>query len=173
VVVARLCDAAGCTEEAMRCWRRAAKGGHLEAQLLFGLALYRGSEGVAQDAEDAHLWLSRAIRQVAAAAATSSSTTTSGSSGGGSGVFAAAAAHAPGCGCCGALVAAAAEREAALLANRVLSQGGLVLGYLCFDGEGMRIDVQEAVRYFKLAAGAGNKEAQQVLGWMYNTGQFG
>lgn len=64
VVRARLLDAAGAPDEAMRCWRRAAKAGHLEGQLLFGLALYRGTAGVAPDAEDAHLWLSRALKQV-------------------------------------------------------------------------------------------------------------
>lgn len=64
VVRARLLDAAGCPDEAMRCWRRAAKAGHLEGQLLYGLALYRGTAGVAPDAEDAHLWLTRALKQV-------------------------------------------------------------------------------------------------------------
>jgi hypothetical protein len=64
VVVARLLDAVGASDDAMRCWRRAAKRGHLEGQLLFGLALYRGSAGVGQDAEDAHLWLSKALKQV-------------------------------------------------------------------------------------------------------------
>jgi TPR repeat protein len=64
VVRARLLDAAGCPDEAMRCWRRAAKAGHLEGQLLYGLALYRGTAGVAPDAEDAHLWLSKALKQV-------------------------------------------------------------------------------------------------------------
>jgi TPR repeat protein len=47
-----------------------------------------------------------------------------------------------------------------------------VLGYLSFDGEGTRTDKQEAVRFFKLAAQAGCKEAQQVLGWIFNTGQY-
>lgn len=64
VVRARLLDAAGAPDEAMRCWRRAAKAGHLEGQLLYGLALYRGTAGVAPDAEDAHLWLSKALKQV-------------------------------------------------------------------------------------------------------------
>jgi TPR repeat protein len=68
VVCARLHDAAGCPDEAMRFWRRAAKAGHLEGQLLYGLALYRGSAGVAPDAEDAHLWLTRALKQVSAQA---------------------------------------------------------------------------------------------------------
>jgi TPR repeat protein len=54
----------------------------------------------------------------------------------------------------------------------VLTQAGLVLGYLSFDGEGTRSDKQEAVRYFKLASQAGCREAQQVLGWIFNTGQY-
>lgn len=46
------------------------------------------------------------------------------------------------------------------------------MGYLAFDGEGTRTDKQEAVRFFKLAAQAGCREAQQVLGWIFNTGQY-
>jgi TPR repeat protein len=56
----------------------------------------------------------------------------------------------------------------------VLAQAGLVLGYLAFDGEGsLKVDKQEATRYFRLAARAGSKEAEEVLGWVYNTGQYG
>jgi len=29
-----------------------------------------------------------------------------------------------------------------------------------------------AVKWFKVAAEAGNAEAKKTLGWMYNTGQF-
>lgn len=61
------------------------------------------------------------------------------------------------------------------LCARVQSQAGLVLGYLCFDGEGTRSDRQEAVRYFKLSTAAGwgreSREAAQVLGWIWNTGK--
>lgn len=64
VTAARLLDAAGCPDEAMRCWRRAAKANDAEAQLVFGLGLYRGIAGLAQDTEDAHLWLVRALKQV-------------------------------------------------------------------------------------------------------------
>ena len=60
------------------------------------------------------------------------------------------------------------------LVARVQAQAGLVLGYLCFDGEGTRTDKQEAVKYFKLAAaatwGKESREAAQVLGWIWNTG---
>ena len=50
-----------------------------------------------------------------------------------------------------------------------------MLGYLCFDGEGTRTDRSEAVKYFKQAAAAGwgkeSREAAQVLGWIWNTGE--
>lgn len=71
-----------------------------------------------------------------------------------------------------AAAAAASSRQLCGLQCRVLTQAGLVLGYLAFDGEGTRTDKQEAVRCFKLAAAAGCKEAQQVLGWIFNTGQY-
>eukprot|EP00775_Hariotina_reticulata_P007914 gene7914-8110_t len=132
---ARLLDASGCAEEAMRCWRRAAKAGHLEGQLLYGLALYRGNAGLPQDAEDAYMWLLRALKQ-------------------------------------GQSSAAGGHVVDPALRSRVLAESGLCLGYLVFDGEGVKADRSEAVRYFRLAAGAGCKEAEQVLGWMYNTGQF-
>lgn len=61
------------------------------------------------------------------------------------------------------------------LRSRVQAQAGLVLGYLCFDGEGTRTDKSEAVKYFKQAAAAGwgkeSREAAQVLGWIWNTGE--
>jgi hypothetical protein len=58
------------------------------------------------------------------------------------------------------------------LRSRVLAESGLCLGFMVFDGEGVKADRSEAVKYFRLAATAGCKEAEQVLGWMYNTGQF-
>lgn len=81
-------------------------------------------------------------------------------------------------GCHGALVvqgqssAAGGHVVDSALRSRVLAESGLCLGYLVFDGEGVKADRSEAVKYFRLAAGAGCKEAEQVLGWMYNTGQF-
>lgn len=62
--------------------------------------------------------------------------------------------------------------EGVELRRRVLTQCSLCLGYLLFDGEGVKGNREEAVRYFKMAAAAGCKEAEQVLGWMYNTGQW-
>ena len=64
LVRARLLDAAGAAADAMRFWRRAAKAGHVEGQLVYGLGLYRGAAGLPQDAEDAHLWLLKALKQV-------------------------------------------------------------------------------------------------------------
>lgn len=64
VTRARLLDAVGAAADAMRLWRRAAKCGAAEGQLVYGLALYRGSAGVAADPEDAHIWLSKALKQV-------------------------------------------------------------------------------------------------------------
>lgn len=61
---ARLLDAVGSVDEAMRMWRSAAKCGDVEGQLVLGLALYRGTAGLAQDPEDAHIWLSKAWKQV-------------------------------------------------------------------------------------------------------------
>jgi hypothetical protein len=71
-----------------------------------------------------------------------------------------------------AAAGAAVSHQQCGLHARVLTQGGLVLGYLSFDGEGTRSDKQEAMRCFKLAAQAGCREAQQVLGWIFNTGQY-
>jgi TPR repeat protein len=61
----------------------------------------------------------------------------------------------------------------ATLAKEVLGSGCLILGYLHFDGEGIKNDRQEATRFFKLSASHGCKEAEQVLGWIFNTGQYG
>jgi len=47
------------------------------------------------------------------------------------------------------------------------------MGYLHFDGEGTKNDREEATRFFKLSASHGCKEAEQVLGWIFNTGQYG
>lgn len=74
--------------------------------------------------------------------------------------------------CPAAVASEPCSRQQVGLHARVLTQAGLVLGYLAFDGEGTRTDKQEAVRFFKLAAQAGCREAQQVLGWIFNTGQY-
>ncbi len=40
-----------------------------------------------------------------------------------------------------------------------------------YEGEGVNVDFEEAMRWFKLAAAQGNAEAQQRLGAMYAAGQ--
>lgn len=55
-----------------------------------------------------------------------------------------------------------------------LASAGLLLGYILLDGESsMRQDLQEAVRWFKVSAKHGSKEAEKILGSLYNTGQYG
>uniref|UniRef100_A0A383W981 Uncharacterized protein n=1 Tax=Tetradesmus obliquus TaxID=3088 RepID=A0A383W981_TETOB len=199
VARARLLDACGSAEEAMRCWKRAAKAGHLEGQLVYGLGLYRGIAGLQEEPQDAHMWLLRALKQVqkpeAAAAGAASSSAEAGVAAAASATqpAASAAAAAPvTLGMPGAASADASDTpssssssssdgssvtsavELSALSRRVLAQAGLVLGYLAFDGEGsLKVDKAEATRYFRLAAGAGCREAEEVLGWVYNTGQYG
>lgn len=40
------------------------------------------------------------------------------------------------------------------------------------SGEGTQPCNVTAVKWFKLAAEHGNKEADKTLGWLYNTGQY-
>ena len=47
------------------------------------------------------------------------------------------------------------------------------MGYLHFDGENGQQCRLEAVKYFKMAVGRGEREAEEVLGWIFNTGQYG
>lgn len=55
-----------------------------------------------------------------------------------------------------------------------LASAGLLLGYIHLDGEfSVRQDLPEAVRWLKVAAKAGSREAEKVLGSLYNTGQYG
>ncbi|KAK9818231.1 hypothetical protein WJX72_009147 [[Myrmecia] bisecta] len=56
---------------------------------------------------------------------------------------------------------------------RLLSSAALLLGYLHFDGEAAKQDVAEAVRWFKVAAASGSREAENMLGTLFNTGQYG
>lgn len=51
-------------------------------------------------------------------------------------------------------------------------QACLILGYQFFDGEGCRNSREDALRCFKASAASGSKEAEEVLGWMFNTGQY-
>jgi TPR repeat protein len=178
---AQLLEAAGQPDLAMPCWQRCAKAGHLEGQLRYGLALYRGMCGVVQDAEAAFMYLSRAVKQVQGNSSSSSSS--SSTDGGNSSRVREAEAAAPPApvpassssmvSSPGAAAAAPPGVQQTGLAAEVLRQAGVVLGYLHFDGEGTRSDRQEATRLFKMASDYGSKEAQQVLGWIFNTGQYG
>ena len=60
----------------------------------------------------------------------------------------------------------------------MLGWSAMCLGYIAFDGEvggggWGSADRTEAVRMFGLAACCGCFEAEEVLGWVYNTGQYG
>jgi TPR repeat protein len=48
----------------------------------------------------------------------------------------------------------------------------VIIGFLHLDGEGTQPCNVTAVKWFKLAAEHGNKEADKTLGWLYNTGQY-
>ena len=48
----------------------------------------------------------------------------------------------------------------------------LLLGYIFLDGE-LRLDLPEAVMWFKISAQQGCSEAESILGSLYNTGQYG
>jgi TPR repeat protein len=52
-------------------------------------------------------------------------------------------------------------------------QAGLILGYQHHDGEGCKVSNEDALRCFKLAAANGEAEAEEVIGWIYSTGQYG
>jgi len=65
------------------------------------------------------------------------------------------------------------RRALGCVREEVMREGGVVLGFMTLDGEGVRQNSADAVRWFKLAATHGSREAEQVLGWVYNTGQFG
>ena len=45
-----------------------------------------------------------------------------------------------------------------------------MIGFRYVDGDGVEQDSKEAVRWFKLAAGQGNADAQAALGVMYGDG---
>lgn len=48
-----------------------------------------------------------------------------------------------------------------------------ILGYLCLDGEGCRVDVPAALRWFRLSEAHGCLDAGRMIGSLLNTGQFG
>ena len=53
------------------------------------------------------------------------------------------------------------------------AQATHILGYLCLDGEGTRVDVGAALRYFRCADRLGSADAARMVGSLLNTGQFG
>jgi TPR repeat protein len=170
LAVAALLDAAGQHTDAMRLWKKAAKQqpGDVRAQLLYGLALYRGVCGCVQDPEDARIWLTRAVKQVqgeqvAAAPAAAAAGEQVAAAPAAAAVAVAAALPAAGApapadtAAADTLTAPAAApaapaaggreaRVAAQLRGDVLRQAGLVLGYMAHDGEGCKADPEEAVR---------------------------
>ncbi|KAI8463773.1 MAG: hypothetical protein J3K34DRAFT_494207 [Monoraphidium minutum] len=165
---ARLLDAGGAPADAMRHWKRAAKAGHAEAQLVVGLAAYRGSGGVPQDPEGAALWLGKALKQVQPADAEPAPRGGAPPPRRGAPPPAAPPPPPP-------AAAATVDPEMAVDAAtraRVLREASLVLGYLHFDGEGAAQDATRAAALFRAAAAAGCQEAAKTLGWIYNTGQF-
>jgi TPR repeat protein len=151
------------------------------------LAAYHGKDGAQQDAEDAALWLGRALRQ----AMPPGQTLPGGGGGGGFGTGSGSGAAS------GAAAAARSQSQQqqqsqqqsqqqqqqqnepppeqldAETRTAILTEGALVLGYLYVDGEGVAAaDRSRAVALFKLSADAGCAEAESVLGWMFNTGQY-
>jgi TPR repeat protein len=168
----------------MRCWRRAAKAGCLEGLLRYGTALYRGSDGVPQDAQDAHIMLSRALRcalalpdsgsRQAVGAASPLEQVAPPSQAAQAARDAPAAQAAPSAAAppAAAVVVLTGVHDVEELRIRVVRRAGLLLGYLAHDGEGVRQDACEAVRCFQLAAEAGCGEAAAALGWSWNTGQY-
>ena len=51
--------------------------------------------------------------------------------------------------------------------------GAFMLGLLHLDGEAAKADAAEAVRWLRLAASYGSREAPALLGTLFNTGQYG
>lgn len=45
------------------------------------------------------------------------------------------------------------------------------LGTMYFDGKGVDKNLQEAFKYYLIAANRGNIDAKNIVGWMYNTGK--
>jgi hypothetical protein len=64
-----------------------------------------------------------------------------------------------------------AFREWKLLAEQGVVEAQVRLGYLYFDGLGIKQDFKEGVRWFRKAAEQGNAEAQGKLGIAYQLGK--
>ncbi|GAX77472.1 hypothetical protein CEUSTIGMA_g4916.t1 [Chlamydomonas eustigma] len=174
--LAQLYEVMGLHSDAMRLWRKAAKAGDLEGMFKIGLAMYQGAKGVELDVEDACMWLTKALKRIFAVNNLSqirldvlrspgavvqqheqpnlSARTT------------------PAHWIANTLEMMDLEEEQLAALLPMVSRAAVVLGYQHYDGEGVKTDLAEACRMFKLAAACGSKEGEQVLGWMWNTGQF-
>lgn len=64
-----------------------------------------------------------------------------------------------------------ATRDPSLDPDLLATAAG-IMGFLHLDGEGTKPCNVSAVKWFKVAAENGNVEADKVLGWLYNTGQY-
>ena len=55
----------------------------------------------------------------------------------------------------------------------MVCRGAHLLGLLHLDGEASRAEPAEAVKWLRIAAHHGSREAPALLGSLYNTGQYG
>ena len=66
----------------------------------------------------------------------------------------------------------AVKNRTAPLAPESMATAAGIMGFLHLDGEGTQACNATAVKWFKVAAEHGNREADKTLGWLYNTGQY-
>lgn len=198
--MARLLDAcSGPPEDVMRWWQKAAKAGDVEAALQLGTALYEDRGCCLTDSDGSASWLSRGVKGLlrmdslsevrpvdlqGACNAAAWGQAVPPPSGPACGDVAAAGepagpaepAPAPLTVCLPApsRQLTPSQRAQVVAAWRsLLAKAALMLGFHYFDGEGVKADKPLAVRLFKLAGCNGSREAERVLGWIFNTGQFG
>lgn len=63
--------------------------------------------------------------------------------------------------------------EMCLVTGHMLSRAALHLGFLALDGEAIKLDLEAAVKWFRLAARCGSRDAELALGTLLRTGQYG
>ena len=66
----------------------------------------------------------------------------------------------------------AVKNQTAPLSSESMATAAGIMGFLHLDGEGTQACNVTAVKWFKIAAEHGNREADKTLGWLYNTGQY-
>lgn len=66
----------------------------------------------------------------------------------------------------------AVKNQTAPLSSESMATAAGIMGFLHLDGEGTQACNVTAVKWFKVAAEHGNREADKTLGWLYNTGQY-